>query len=57
MSYAVEMHVGRSARIITGFATEDDAKGWAARANLQEIQGSSSITEPRPGSARPSKPQ
>jgi len=39
LSYGVEMDVGRSVRTITGFTTEDDAKSWAARANLQEMPG------------------
>jgi hypothetical protein len=37
LSYGVEMDVGKSVRTIIGFTTEDDARAWAARANLDMI--------------------
>ena len=39
MSYGV----GRSVRVVRGFTTEDDARSWLARANLQEIRGADAI--------------
>jgi hypothetical protein len=38
MTYAVEMDVGRSVRTVRGFSSQDDARAWVARANLQEMQ-------------------
>ncbi|SDQ96547.1 hypothetical protein SAMN05444161_1210 [Rhizobiales bacterium GAS191] len=46
LSYGVEMDVGKSVRTIIGFTTEDDARAWAARANLQEKRSVDMIARP-----------
>jgi hypothetical protein len=55
-TYAVEMNVGRSVRIISGFASEDDARGWAARANLQEMRSVDEVARPERHKGHSEKP-
>jgi hypothetical protein len=55
-SYAVEMDVGRSVRVIKGFATADDARGWARRAHLQEMSGAGESEHPQRRETGPAKP-